>query len=525
MTKHKPVVLIILDGWGVAPPSDGNAMSQAKLPNFNRFIAAYPAMTLLASGNEVGLEWGQMGNSEVGHVNIGAGRVCYQTLSRINKAISDSSFFENKALLRACEHVNKQKSALHLMGLVSNGNVHSSEEHLYALLYLAQRQKVKDVLIHVFLDGRDALFNGGLESVKKLQAKIKEFKIGKIVSLAGRFYAMDRDNRWDRTQKAYEAIALGKSAETFNDPLKAIQASYDKKIYDEEFAPVAIVGKGENPCKVGKKDAMIFFNFRPDRARQLTKALILPGFEKFPRDYSPDLFFTAMTEFEKDLPVEVAFAPQIIKNCLAEAVAAAGLKQFHVAETEKYAHITFFLNGMVEKEFPGEERLIIPSPQVAAYDQKPEMSALEITKTVLKAVENGQYDFIAMNLANADMVAHSGLMKPTIKALETIDKSLGQIVDLVLAKDGAVVITADHGNAEELINLQTNDIDKEHSTNPVPLLVLARELEGQKGPGGDALGGDLSLIPPVGLISDVAPTVLKLLGVEQPKEMTAKALI
>ncbi|MEK7189889.1 MAG: 2,3-bisphosphoglycerate-independent phosphoglycerate mutase, partial [Patescibacteria group bacterium] len=302
MTKHKPVVLIILDGWGVAPPSDGNAITQAKLPNFTRFINTYPAMTLLASGNEVGLEWGQMGNSEVGHANIGAGRVCYQTLSRVNKSISDGSFFENKALLRACEHANKQKSTLHLMGLVSNGNVHSAEDHLYALLDLAQRQKVKEVLIHVFLDGRDALFNGGLESVKKLQVKIKELKIGKIVSIAGRFYAMDRDNRWDRTQKAYEAIALGKVAETFSDPLKAIQASYDKKVYDEEFVPTVIVGKGDAPHKIGKKDAIIFFNFRPDRARQLTKAFVLPGFEKFPRPYSSDLFFTTMTEFEKDLP-------------------------------------------------------------------------------------------------------------------------------------------------------------------------------------------------------------------------------
>ncbi|MBI5023129.1 MAG: 2,3-bisphosphoglycerate-independent phosphoglycerate mutase [Candidatus Magasanikbacteria bacterium] len=525
MNKHKPVVLIILDGWGVAPAGEGNAITQAKLPNFNHFVTTYPAMTLSASGNEVGLEWGQMGNSEVGHANIGAGRVCYQTLSRINKSISDGSFFENKTLVRACEHATKHKSVLHLMGLVSNGNVHSSEEHLYALLNLAQRQKVKDVLIHVFLDGRDALFNGGLESVKKLQAKIKELKIGKIVSIAGRFYAMDRDNRWDRTQKAYEAIALGQSALTFNDPLKAIQASYDKKIYDEEFVPTVIVNKGEEPRKIGKKDAIIFFNFRPDRARQLTKAFVLPGFEKFSRQYSSDLFFATMTEFEKDLPVEVAFAPQVIKNCLAEAVSAAGLKQFHAAETEKYAHITFFLNGMIEKEFSGEERQIVPSPQVATYDQQPEMSAVEITKAVLKAVESGKYDFIAMNLANADMVAHSGLMKPTVKGIEVIDKCLGQIADLVLAKDGAVVITADHGNAEELINLQTNEMDKEHSTNPVPMLVIARELEGQKGSGGDALGGDLSLIPPVGLISDVAPTVLKLLGVEQPKEMTARTLI
>lgn len=525
MPKIRPVVLIILDGWGVAPPGQGNAMSQAKLPNFNRFIKTYPAMTLLAAGNEVGLEWGQMGNSEVGHINIGAGRVYYQTLLRINKAIADGSFFENKVLLKACQYVKDNNSRLHLMGLVSNGNVHSSEEHLYALLDLASREKVREVVNHAFLDGRDALFNGGLASVKKLQGKIKEFKVGKIASLAGRFYAMDRDNRWDRTEKAYRAIAETKADEIFTDPLEAIQSSYDKKIYDEEFAPVVINEKGSSAAVVGEKDAVIFFNFRPDRVRQLTKAFVLPGFNKFPRTYLKDLFFVTMTEYEKDLPVEIVFLPQVVKNSLAEVISVAGLQQFHVAETEKYAHITFFLNGMIEEAFPGEDRQIIPSPKVSTYDQKPEMSAAEICKTVLKAIENNKYDFLAVNFANADMVSHSGLMKPTVKALETVDRALGQITDLVLAKGGVVVITADHGNAEELINLQTGEIDKEHSTNPVPLLIIGKEWEGQKGPAGDAIGGDLSLIQPVGMISDVALTVLKIMGLEIPKEMTGRALI
>lgn len=523
--KIRPVVLIILDGWGVAPPSDGNAVTQAKLPNFNRFIKTYPAMSILAAGNEVGLIWGQMGNSEVGHLNLGAGRVYYQTLLRLNKAIADGSFFENKVLVRACRQAKDNDSRLHLIGLVSNGNVHSAEEHLYALLDLASRQKVKKVFIHVFLDGRDALFNGGLEVVKKLQDKIKEFKVGKIASVSGRFYAMDRDNRWDRTEKAYRAVAEGKADETFEDPLAAIQKSYDKKVYDEEFAPVAITQDGQPVATVEKNDAIIFFNFRPDRARQLTKAFVLPGFDKFPRAYLKDLFFVTMTEFEKDLPAEVAYLPEIVKNCLAEVISAAGLKQFHVAETEKYAHITFFLNGMVEKEFPGEDRQIIPSPRVATYDQKPEMSALEICKAALKAIESDQYDFLAINFANADMVSHSGLMKPTIKALETVDKALGQLTDLIVAKGGAAVITADHGNVEELVNLQTGEVDKEHSTNPVPLLIIGKEWEGQKGPGGDAIGGDLSLIPPVGMLSDVAPTVLKIVGLEKPKEMTGRALI
>ena len=524
-TKTRPVALIILDGWGVAPPGDGNPMFKAKLPNFDRFIRNYPAMTILASGYEVGLIWGQMGNSEVGHLNIGAGRVYYQTLLRINKDINDKTFFQNKAFLEAVEHVKKNDSQLHLMGLLSGGNVHSAEEHMYAMLDFAAQQKVKKVFIHAFLDGRDALFNGGLDSVKRLQAQMAKFKVGKIASLAGRFYSLDRDNRWDRVEKAYRAMAEGKSDVAYDDPLKAIQESYDKKVYDEEFVPVTITEKGKPVATVKDGDAIIFTNFRADRAREITKAFVLPGFDKFQRAYLPDLFFVAMTEYEKDLPVKVAYSPEAVKNSLAEVIANAGLKQFHVAETEKYAHITFFLNGTIEVPFPGEDRQIIPSPKVSTYDQKPEMSAPEIAKNVLKVLEEDKYDFIAINFANADMVGHSGLMEPTVKAVETIDKYLGQIADLVLAKGGAVVITADHGNAEELVNLQTGEVDKEHSNNPVPLLIIGREWEGQKGVGGDPLGGDLSLIQPVGLLSDVAPTILKIMGISQPPEMTGRPLI
>lgn len=525
MPRPKPTILIVLDGWGVAPPGDGNPLFHANLPNFSRFLSTYPAMSILASGYEVGLIWGQMGNSEVGHLNIGAGRVYYQTLLRINKAINEKTFFSNPEFVAACEHVKKNKSQLHLMGLVSNGNVHAAEDHLYALLELAAQQKVEKVFIHIFLDGRDALFNGGLESVKKLQGVMAKLKIGKIASVCGRFYALDRDNRWDRVEKAYRAAAEGKSDATCDDPVKVIQDSYDKKVYDEEFVPVAITAKGQPVATVRENDAVIFFNFRADRAREITKAFVLPGFEKFQRAYINNLFYVCMTEYEKDLPVKIAFPPIIVKNSLAEIVADAGLKQFHIAETEKYAHITFFINGMIEAPFPAEDRQIIPSPKVSTYDQKPEMSALEITKTVLKAIEDNKYDFIAINFANADMVGHSGLLEPTVKAIETIDKALGQIVDLTLAKGGAVVITADHGNAEELINLQTGEIDKEHSTNPVPLIVIGKEWEGQKGVGGDVIGGDLSLVQPVGLLSDVAPTILKIMSLEQPKEMTGRPLI
>ncbi len=523
--KTRPVVLLILDGWGVAPPSDGNPVFAAQLPNFNKYIKNYPAMTVLASGNEVGLMWGQMGNSEVGHLNIGAGRVYYQTLLRINREITNGDFFKKEVFLSAAKQVKENNSSLHLMGLLSGGNVHSAEDHLFALLDFAAKQKIKNVFIHAFLDGRDALYNGGLDSVKKLQNQMAKLKIGKIASLSGRFYAMDRDNHWDRIEKAYKAIAEGKSDVTCDDPLKAIQDSYAKEVFDEAFVPVVITEKGAPIATVKENDAVMFFNFRADRARQLTKAFILPGFDKFPRNYLRHLYFVTMAEYEKDLPVHIVYPPDFVKNCLAEVISGAGLKQFHIAETEKYAHITFFLNGLVEQAFPGEDRQIIPSPRVSTFDQKPEMSALEITKKLLKVIEENKYDFIAANFANADMVGHSGLMKPTIKALEVIDKSLGQITDLVLAKGGVVMITADHGNAEELINLQTGEIDKEHSNNPVPFIVVGKEWEGQQFTGQDAIGGDLSLIKPVGLLSDVAPSILKVMGLEQPLEMTGRSLI
>jgi len=525
MLKIKPVVLAIIDGWGIAPDGDGNAITRAKLPIFSRLIKEYPVMTLSASGSEVGLSFGEMGNSEVGHLNIGAGRVYYQSLPRINRDIQAGSFFENSAFLSAAEQVKNKKSNLHLIGLLSNGNVHASLTHCFALLEFAKKQKIKKVFVHVFLDGRDSLFNSGIDFVKMLLDKMKELKVGQIASICGRFYAMDRDNRWDRTEKAYSAIACGTADEYFTDPIEAIQTAYNKKVYDEEFNPVVIGKQGKPTAVVGSDDAVIFFNYRPDRARQLTKAFVLPAFNKFKCSYFKDLMFVTMTEYEKELPVVVAFPPQIVQNCLAETISNEKVKQFHIAETEKYAHITFFLNGTFEEPFPGEDRKIISSPKVSSYDQAPEMSASEITKGVIKAVEDGKYGAIMMNFANADMVGHTGNKSATIKACETIDRCLGQVVDHVLAKDGVIIITADHGNAEEVTNLQTGEIDKEHSNNPVPLIIISNKLKGQAGPAGDPPEGDLSLMHPVGMLADVAPTMLKIMGIKQPKEMTGRALI
>ena len=524
--KYKPVVLVVLDGWGVAPGADGNAITRAQAPNFTKFIKNYPTMTIHASGNEVGLLFGEMGNSEVGHLNIGAGRVYYQNCPRINNAISEGSFFQNPAFLSAMEKVKKNKTKLHLIGLVSAGNVHSSNEHLYALLELCKKQKLtKNVFVHAILDGRDALYNSGQVFIAELQEKMSDLKVGKIASLSGRYFALDRDNRWDRCEKAYRAIAEGKADRYAKDAIKAIADSYAQKNYDEEFIPTVITEKDQPLATVAGGDAVIFFNFRADRARELTQAFVLPGFNKFSKEYHKDLFFVTFTEYEKELPTVVAFAPFVVHNCLAEAVSKAGLKQMHIAETEKYAHVTFFLNGTVEEPFPGEDRLLVPSPHVSGYEQKPEMSALELAKEAGKIIDSAKYDLVVINIANADMVGHTGNLAAGIKACEVIDKCLGEVAEHALAQNGVMVITADHGNAEEMTNLQTGVMDKEHSTNPVPLIIVGKDFMGQAGPAGDAPEGDLSLMQPVGVLADVAPTVLKLLDIPQPEEMTGQALI
>ncbi|MDD4994857.1 MAG: 2,3-bisphosphoglycerate-independent phosphoglycerate mutase [Patescibacteria group bacterium] len=523
--RPRPAVLVILDGWGVAPDYPGNTITHAKTPFFNELIKKYPTMTIAASGEAAGLSWGEMGNSEVGHLTLGAGRVFYQSLPRISKSIEDGTFFDNEEFINAISHVKKNKSTLHLMGLVSPGGIHSHEEHLYALIELATKKKIDNVAIHAFLDGRDSDFNSGVIFIKKLGDIIKKFKCGQIATISGRYWAMDRDNRWDRTKKAYDAIVNGAADENFDDPVKAIEASYAKEVYDEEFAPVVITRRGKPRATVKDGDAVIFFNFRPDRARQLTKAFVSPDFTQFERRGIANFLMVTMTEYEKDLPVKVAFPPQLVETCLARAISNAGLTQLHIAETEKYAHVTFFLNGTREEPLTGEDRVIIPSPRVASYDLAPEMSANEITNRIIKEIGADKYDFIVTNFANADMVGHTGNIEATIRACETVDRCLEKIVTTVLAKDGAVFITADHGNAEQKINLQTGEMDKQHTTNAVPFIIASKQFEGLASPAGEAPGGDLSLMTPNGMLADVAPTVLKVMNLAIPEEMTGQPLI
>lgn len=523
--RPRPAVLMVIDGFGIAPDTEGNAITRAHMPNFDEYLRRYPVVNVRASGETVGLLWGEMGNSEVGHLTIGAGRVYYQALPRIERSIQDESFFEIPAFMSAINQVKQTGGTLHIMGILSSGKVHGYNSHAYALLELAKRHKIKDVAVHVFLDGRDTLYNSGADFVNELQEKIREIGVGRIASLSGRFYAMDRDNRWDRVEKAYRAIAEGKSEHTAEDPMEAIKASYAKEVYDEEFVPTVITKKGEPLATVKPGDAVMFFNFRPDRAREITKAFVLPSFDKFERSYVDELSFVTLTEYEKGLPVEVAFPPELIHNGLSETLSKNGLVQLHIAETEKYAHVTFFFNGTREEPFEHEDRVIIPSPHVASYDEVPEMSAYKLTDRVLKEIKTDNYDVIIMNYANPDMVSHTGNLEASIKCMQVIDECVAKVVDAVLKKDGVVFITADHGNAEEVLNLQTNDIDKEHSTNPVPFFIIGNQFEGQSGLSGDVPNGDLSLMPPVGMLADVAPTMLKVLGIPQPPDMTGTPLI
>ncbi len=523
--RPKPVVLIIADGWGIAPPSRSNAVSLAKTPFISNLIKTYPAMTLQASGEAVGLSWGEIGNSEVGHLNLGSGKLIYQNLPKINKCISDGSFFTNEKFLAAADHAKKNKSALHIMGLFSSGSVHSSMEHLYALVEFCQKQKLKKVFIHGFLDGRDMPFNSGIDLVEKLQQKLEKVPEIKIASLAGRFYGMDRDNHWERIALSYNAIVKGEAEKTFDNPAEAVKASYDQKIYDEEVVPTVITENGQPVGKVSDGDSMIFFNFRSDRAREITKAMVLPGFDKFPREYLKDLYFVGMTEYEKDLPVETAYPTENIQYPLARVISEAGLTQLHAAETEKYAHVTFFFNGGREEQFTGEDRILVASPRVKSYDEKPEMSAKEVTKKILETIMADKYDFVVVNYAGGDMVAHTGNLKATVKACEVIDDCVKQLTETTLAKGGVVFITADHGNAEELLNLQSGKVDKEHSTYPVPFIAIGKQWEGKNAGVSDSIGSDLSLVQPAGILSDVAPTILKVMGLPQPEEMTGRSLL
>ncbi len=517
-----PAVLIILDGWGIAAPSRGNAISLAQTPVFDSLVTTYPTMSVQAAGEAVGLPWGEVGNSEVGHLNIGAGKILYQDLPRITHAITNGSFYDTSAFLAAIHHAHTNNSALHLAGLVSNGGVHSFNEHLYALLELCSQQKMERVYIHAFLDGRDTPYNSGKNFLAKLQKEIERFRCGAIATIAGRYFAMDRDHHWDRTEKTYRAIARGLSDTQAADPQSALDASYKKGIFDEECVPTVIIENGKPAATVQPHDALVFFNFRSDRMRQITKAFALAEFSDFERGAKiDDLLVVTMTEYEAGLPVTVAFPPEHVNTPLAKVLSDNGLKQLHIAETEKYAHVTFFLNGGKEEQFPNEERILIPSPSVSSFDQKPDMSTRPITERVVTELQQGKADCIIVNFANVDMVGHTGNLPAVIRAVQTLDACIGAIVNAALAKDGTVFITADHGNAEEVMNLQTGVINKEHSNNPVPFIVVHRQLQGKSA----VAMPDLSRLRPSGMLSDVAPTMLAWLAIPMPADMTGRNLL
>lgn len=508
---EKLVMLVVLDGFGLTDNKEGNAIYAAKTPNLDFYFKKYPNTSLMPSGLAVGLPEGQMGNSEVGHLNIGAGRIVYQELTRISKEINEGAFFKKDEFIEAIKNVKQNGSKLHLFGLLSDGGVHSHITHLFALMKLAKEQGLQEVYVHAFLDGRDVPPACAKEYIKQFEDKSNEIGIGKIATIAGRYYAMDRDKRWDRTKKAYDAIVLGKGVYA-NSPMEAIDIAYDKDQTDEFVEPTVILEDGRPVATVDKNDSIIFFNFRPDRARQLTRAFIDEVFNYFEREkgYLP-VFFVSMTQYDETFEnIHVAYKPEKLNNTLGEYLSKKGIKQLRIAETEKYAHVTFFFNGGVEEPNEGEERILIPSPKVATYDLKPEMSAYEVTDTVIPKIKSNQYGFILLNFANPDMVGHTGVMSAAIKAIEAIDECLGRIVEAVESVGGTILITADHGNSEQMIDPETKEPQTAHTTNPVPFIVIGE--------------GDIDLRKD-GILADIAPTILDIMKLPKPEEMTGKSLI
>ena len=470
--SKKPTVLMILDGYGLNENTNGNAVAQAATPVMDKLMAEYPFVKGNASGMAVGLPDGQMGNSEVGHLNMGAGRIVYQDLTKITKAIQDGDFFENKALLAACENVKNNGSALHLFGLVSDGGVHSHNSHIYGLLELAKRQGIEKVYVHCFLDGRDTPPASGKEYVEELEAKMKEIGVGKVASVMGRYYAMDRDNRWDRVEKAYRALVCGEGEQAVSGP-EGIKASYDKDTTDEFVLPTVVVEDGKPVATIKNDDSVIFFNFRPDRAREITRTFCDDAFDGFERGDRVKTTFVCFTEY--DVTIEnklVAFVKEEITNTFGEYLAAHGLKQARIAETEKYAHVTFFFNGGVEEPNEGEDRILVKSPKVATYDLKPEMSAYEVCDKLTTAIKSDKYDVIIINFANPDMVGHTGVQEAAIKAVEAVDECVGKAVEALKEVNGQMFICADHGNAEQLIDYETGEPFTAHTTNPVPFILV-----------------------------------------------------
>ena len=503
----KPVILMILDGFGVGLESEkrGDAIKAAKKPNIDKLFAENPVTKIGASGLDVGLPDGQMGNSEVGHTNIGAGRIVYQELTRITKSIEDGEFFENEALLKAVDNAAQEGKALHIMGLLSNGGVHSHNTHMYAIVELAKKKGVKNVYVHAFLDGRDVPPTSGKDFVEECANKLKEIGLGKIATVMGRYYAMDRDNRWDRVEKAYSAMVYGEGNKACC-PVKAVEESYANDVTDEFVVPTVC----EENATVKPGDSIVFFNFRPDRAREITRTFVDPEFKGFERKngFFP-LTYVCMTQYDASMPnVEVAFKPQSLKNTIGEYISNKGMTQLRIAETEKYAHVTFFFNGGVEQPYEGEDRILVKSPAVATYDLQPEMSAYEVTDKLVAAIKTGKYDMIILNYANCDMVGHTGVFEAAVKAVEAVDECVGKVVTAIREMDGVALITADHGNADKMIDTDGSPFTA-HTTNLVPFCVVGYPCELREG----------------GRLADIAPTMLKIMGLPQPAEMTGESII
>jgi 2,3-bisphosphoglycerate-independent phosphoglycerate mutase len=530
MPRPNPLVLIILDGWGYRAETKANAIALARKPTYDRLLREYPNTLIQTSGPYVGLPDGQMGNSEVGHLNIGAGRIVHMDSTRIELMIQNGEFFSHPVLVAAMKNARAGGRRLHLLGLLSDGGVHSYQTHLYALLRMAKQNGVDRVFVHAFMDGRDTLPTNGAGYLEQLQQKMREYNTGKIATVSGRYYAMDRDRRWERIAKAFNVMVYGNGdAAKYVDPVHGVKDSYNKGVTDEFIVPfVCVDNKGEPLAAIRDEDSCICFNFRADRVRQITRALTrnsglnekagrdLPGADDLdatiPRDRVPrNLYYVCMTRYDKQFDLPVVIPPESMNNILANVMGQMNLRNLRVAETEKYAHVTYFFNGGVEQPFPGEERLLVPSPKVATYDLKPEMSAAGIADAVVKAVEDGTFDVIIVNFANADMVGHSGKIEPTVKAVETVDACLGRIEPAVRAKGGAMLITADHGNAEMLIDPVTGGPHTAHTTNPVPFIVVSENSQ-------------QFTLKPGGSLRDISPTILAMLQIEEPKEMTGHDL-
>lgn len=538
----KPMVLIMLDGWGIGPNNAGNAIVQANTPNMDKFWVAFPHTQITASGEAVGLPRGEDGNTETGHLNIGAGHIVYQDLPRINMSIADGGFYENRAFLSAVEHVKKHNSTLHLMGLIGAGGVHSNIEHLYALLNFCSQQGLTKVNIHGFTDGRDSPPTSGINYVQQIMDHCQKLGVGQIATLIGRYYAMDRDKRWDRIEKAYDALTIGEQAVCTTDPIAAMQDQYNNGVTDEFIEPISICNSDGSHRVVQENDAAIFFNYRIDRPRELTRAFVMPDFESGIKNEAFDpynekyantniqenegkietfqrkrtinnLYFVTMTRYEDGLPADVAFPPQNIKNPLCKVFATNGLKQLRITETEKERFVTYYMNGQEDIMYPGEDRVIIPSKGVKSYDEAPEMSAYEIADEMIKRIEEGKYDVIISNICNGDMVGHTGNLQAAIRACEVVDEVIGKIANAIMAKGGVLMITADHGNVEEMINNETGAVDTEHSAYPVPLMIIGKQFINKP------------MMLPTGILADVAPTMLKIMGIPKPSSMTGRELL